>query len=245
MKTFLNLKQYLILFAAIFSLTSCLKSDDPAFQIVATGYINQTVTETGEGENITEINKFSPVIIVYGNDYIASCSATGSSSGIMSSAKLDDYGANWQITSLQASSELPKETYSISATNADSDPATFSLSFNTTTQSMEGKLKGSIDYDSQAKKLTFEFNKVKNATGYLLLLKSSRGGTFYQSTILQTYTESQISAGALSLEESSFASKLDAGTYRITTAAIIGTISSNNISVSVLQEGVTEDYIKL
>lgn len=241
MKTFLNLKQCLILFAAVFSLTSCLKSDDPDFQIAATGYINQTVTEEGEGEDATTTNRFSPVIIVYGNGYIKSCTASGSSSGIMIPTKLDDYGANWQITSSssQSSSELPKETYSISATNTDGDPATFSLSFSSITKSMKGKLKGDIVYDSQTKKLTFNFDKVENATEYLLIARTSGSASLYQSAVIESYT----AEGEKSLEEATFAKKLAAGnTYTLTIVAITGTSSNGNFRV--VQEGKSTSYSK-
>ena len=39
MKTILNLKQYVILLVAAFAMTSCLDSDDPAFQVAGTGYV--------------------------------------------------------------------------------------------------------------------------------------------------------------------------------------------------------------
>lgn len=51
MKTILNLKQYVILLVAAFATTSCLDSDDPAFQVAGMGYVIQTVNEkTGNGE---------------------------------------------------------------------------------------------------------------------------------------------------------------------------------------------------
>ena len=45
MKTILNLKQYVILLVAAFATTSCLDSDDPAFQVAGMGYVIQTVNE--------------------------------------------------------------------------------------------------------------------------------------------------------------------------------------------------------
>lgn len=51
MKTILNLKQYVILLVAAFAMTSCLDSDDPAFQVAGTGYVIQTISEqTASGE---------------------------------------------------------------------------------------------------------------------------------------------------------------------------------------------------
>ena len=64
MKTILNLKQYVILLVAAFATTSCLDSDDPAFQVAGMGYVIQTVNEkTGNGEEEATItSRFTPII---------------------------------------------------------------------------------------------------------------------------------------------------------------------------------------
>lgn len=238
MKTILNLKQCLILFAAVFSLTSCLKSDDPDFQIFPGGYVIQEVTEIpgGEGEDATYSDRFAPYVIAqaYNYEQIASCSASGGGSTMLMS-KADQYGYVW-ITSIPTySSAFPKDTYTIQATNAEGEIATNSVSFNLITKQMKGKLKGGINYDSNTKKLSVEFNKVENATEYIVTASTSSDANLLNTYFIATYTESQIS-GSLSLEESSFAKNLEAGeTYYLSTAAIIGSSSTGNISV--IQKG--------
>lgn len=231
MKT-LNLKQYLVLFAAIFSLTSCLKSEDPAFQIVATGYINQTVTEGNEGEANT--NQFMPVITVqsYGSyEPIVSCSASG---GILMSKISETNGLLWVSTYTTPSLELPKDTYNISAMNADNEPASTSVSFSSITKEMKDKLNGNIKYDGKI--LSFTFSEVGNADQYIVIARESKDYSLYQSTIVETYTNA---SGDKALEESTFAKNLVSGkTYYFTTIALIGSISTG---FSVIQEGPTTD----
>lgn len=243
MKTILNLKQCLILFAAVFSLTSCLKSDDPDFQIYPGGYLEQSVTEI-DGETPTITSKYTPIILVQSvnNDVIQSCTVSGPST-VMMDAVNGYNGLVWLSTMPVPTSELPKSAYSIKASNTKGEEVTTSISFSSITTVMENELISPINYSG--KKLTFSFNKVKNATAYILLSSPSRNASFFQSSVLQVYTESQISAGELSLEEASFASKLQAGTHYITTAAIIGSVSNNNINgLSVLQRGETTTYTK-
>ena len=45
MKTILNLKQYVILLVAAFAMTSCLDSDDPAFQVQGPGFLSKTISD--------------------------------------------------------------------------------------------------------------------------------------------------------------------------------------------------------
>ena len=60
MKTILNLKQYVILLVAAFAMTSCLDSDDPAFQVAGTGYVIQTISEqTASGEEEATITIYT------------------------------------------------------------------------------------------------------------------------------------------------------------------------------------------
>ena len=242
MKTFLNLKQYLILFAAIFSLTSCLKSDDPAFQIAATGYINQVVSEnsTGEGENVTITSEFTPILYVYGNEQISNCTVTMPGS-LMSTKKLDDYGMVWLSEGVVPSDKLPTDAIAISAANAEGDGASFSMSF-TSAKEMKTKLISPIACNPETKELTFEFNKVENATEYLVVVRESRSATLYQSVVVESYTESEISKGKLSLAEATYAKNLAAGTYIFTTIAITGT--SSNAYFGVIQEGSSVSYTK-
>ena len=238
MKTFLNLKQYLILFAAIFSLTSCLKSDDPAFQIYADGYVEQEVTErpgSGDGEPSTYSNQFTPVLRVQSYDYepIVTCTVSG---GTIMMSKVNEYGGIvWLSTFATPSAELPKNTYSITAINADNESAPASVSFSSITKEMKGKLNGSIDYDRENKKLSFSFNKVENATEYLVIARESRDYSLYQAIVVQNFTDP--SEQVLSLEEATFAKNLVAGkTYYFTTIALIGSISTG---FSIMQEGPT------
>ena len=226
MKTFLNLKQCLILFAAVFSLTSCLKSDDPDFQIVAGGYVNQKVTEIsgGEGEDVKIESEFTPVVLVQGNEQIANCTASGSKSMLL--GKTNDYGTAWKTISATPFEELPISTYTITGVNAEGKSASTYASFSPT-QGMKNKLKGDIDYNNGV--LIFTFSKVENATAYLVIAKSSSNATYFESFEIKGYTETEAKIGEeLKLEESSIASKITVpGTYRITLAAVIS--SSNGM----------------
>lgn len=150
-------------------------------------------------------------------------------------------GLIWLSTMSISTSELPKSAYAIKASNTKGEEVSTSISFSSITTVMENELISPINYSD--KKLTFSFNKVKNATAYILLLSTSRDASFFQSSVLQTYTET--STEELTLNEASFASNLPAGTYYITTAAIIGSISNNNVNgLSILQRGETTTYTK-
>lgn len=243
MKTFLNLKQYLILFAATLSLTSCLKSDDPDFQIIAAGYINQVVNEhtVGEGEEaeVTKISLFTPILCIHGNDYISSCSVTASST-LMSTRKLDDYGAVW-LSEGRPSEKLPTDAITVSATNAEGETASFSFSFTSSIKEMQDKLVAPIRYNSATKKIEFGFNKVGNATEYLVIIRESKNASLYQSAVIESYTETQIS-DKLELSEDKIPSDLKAGTYELTTVAITGSSSTGYFGI--VQEGESISYVK-
>ena len=234
MKTFLNLKQYLILFAAIFSLTSCLKSDDPDFQIYGGACVKQEVTKIPgvDGEETTYSSKFTPLIFVRGYNYeqITNCTVSGGTTMIM--GKVDDYGYIWRTSIISSSTDFPTGTYVVTATSVEGEQAQTSASFSSSSQTMKNKLEGSINYSNN--KLTFEFNKVENATAYLVVAKSSLDATFFEFATIQEYTEAQISTGALTLEKSSIDSKIaQAGNYYLITVAIISSNSGN----LVYQEG--------
>ncbi len=242
MKTILNLKQCLILFAAVFSLTSCLKSDDPAFQIFADGYVKQDVTEhqtpggDGEEPTVTYTNEFEPVIRVqpYNYDPITSCTVSGGGSLITMRAVSEYGGILWISTSATSSSTLPTSSFSVSAANGKNETASTTVSFSSLSKEMKGKLNGEIEYDSQNKQLTFSFNKVENATEYIIIARESKNNSLYQSIIVQNFTESD-AGKKLSIAEATFAKNLVAGkSYYFTIVALIGTINSG---FSVMQEG--------
>lgn len=235
MKTFLNLKQYLILFAAIFSLTSCLKSDDPDFQIGGGACVKQEVTKIPgvDGAEATYSSRFTPLIFVQGYNYeqITSCTVSGGTTMLM--GKVDDYGYVWQTTMLSSSPDFPNGTYVITATNVEGEQTQTSASFSSSSQTMKNKLEGSITYASG--KLTFEFNKVENATAYRVMAKRSLSdATYFEFIPIQDYTEAQISTGELSLEKSSIDSKItQTGNYDLITVAVVSSNSGN----LVYQEG--------
>lgn len=233
MKTFLNLKQYLILFAAIFSLTSCLKSDDPDFVVYAYGCVKQDVTEipgaTPE-DQATYRSKFTPYLFAQSNEALNSCSVSGATVILMKN--IDNYGYNWKTSMSSPSSEFPNGNYVVTGTNAGGKQAQMAVSFSSSSKTMGNKLEGNIVYTDG--KLTFEFNKVENATAYLVVAKSSSDATYFEFTPIQEYTEAQISTGALTLEKSSIDSKItQAGKYDLTTIAIVSSNSGN----LVYQEG--------
>jgi hypothetical protein len=78
MKTILNLKQYVILLVAAFAMTSCLDSDDPAFQVAGTGYVIQTISEqTASGEEEATItSRFTPIILAGANEPMTKCKSS-------------------------------------------------------------------------------------------------------------------------------------------------------------------------
>lgn len=230
MKTILNLKQCLILFAAVFSLTSCLKSDDPDFQIYGGACVKQELTKISgvDGEEATYSSKFKPLIFIRGYNYeqITNCTVSGGTGTTMLMGKVDDYGYIWQTSVISSSTDFPNGTYVVTATDVEGEQAQTSASFSSSSQTMKNKLEGSIAYESN--KLTFEFNKVENATAYIVVAKSSSDATFFEFTTIQEYTEAQISNGALSLEKSSIDSKItQAGKYELTTIAIVSSNSGN------------------
>jgi hypothetical protein len=214
-----------------------LKSDDPAFQIVASGYIEQTVTEIGEGDDATITSEFEPMILVQSNYQITKCSVSG---GVMTMQGIEGTnGLAWQTISALPSSTIPSETYAITAANADNEAASYTVSFSSITKEMKNKLKcTTMDYNPQTKQLTFEFNKVENATEYLLIARVSESASLYQSAIIESYT----AVGEKVLEEAYFAKNLASGTYTLTIVAITGTSSNGNFGV--IQEGKSTRYTK-
>lgn len=146
--------------------------------------------------------------------------------------KVDDYGYIWRTSIISSSTDFPTGTYVVTATSVEGEQAQTSASFSSSSQTMKNKLEGSINYSNN--KLTFEFNKVENATAYLVVAKSSLDATFFEFATIQEYTEAQISTGALTLEKSSIDSKIaQAGNYYLITVAIISSNSGN----LVYQEG--------
>ena len=108
MKTILNLKQYVILLVAAFAMTSCLDSDDPAFQVAGTGYVIQTISEqTASGEEEATItSRFTPIILAGANEPMTKCSvkAPGGESILMT--QLDGYSGITWVSNTSYGSEM-------------------------------------------------------------------------------------------------------------------------------------------
>ena len=248
MKTFLNLKQCLILFAAVFSLTSCLKSDDPDFQIVAGGYLQQVVNETsnpgqeGEEPTITVSYEFTPYCLVQSSEAMTDCKATGSS-GIMSMQQITPYA--YQTRSSTSTPDYSKISYSIIASNASGESASTTVSYQSLDKVMESKFESTISFEG-GKGLTVEFNKVKNATAYMVLAKKTTSETLYDgATIVAEFTESDLTnTRELTINEATVAKNLEAGSYILETAAVINVSSYGILGIVVYQKGKSTPYTK-
>ena len=232
MKTILNLKQYVILLVAAFAMTSCLDSDDPAFQVAGTGYVIQTISEqTASGEEEATItSRFTPIILAGANEPMTKCSvkAPGGESILMT--QLDGYSGITWVSNTSYGSEmdkLPSGTFTITAYNQEEEPAQGVAVINNTTE-MKAKLKGDVEFKDS--KITATFNKVEGATDYLVMIKKSRSSIFYTSITVANYSATELEKAdwTVTIDESTYSSKvssLEAGSYFLTIAAAVSSSS--------------------
>ena len=134
MKTYPKLKLLCAAFLALFSFSSCLDTDDPAFGISGISYyVYQETTRTGgpvgdEGDAAyTYRYYFQPIIQIATNDIASNVTCNGPTGPISLSA-VDGY-ANllWEtrFSSALMSGTVPAGTYTIQATNADAETASY------------------------------------------------------------------------------------------------------------------------
>ena len=159
-------------------MTSCLDSDDPAFQVAGTGYVIQTISEqTASGEEEATItSRFTPIILAGANEPMTKCSvkAPGGESILMT--QLDGYGGITWVSNTSYGSEMdklpvPSGTFTICAYYQEVERALGVAVINNTTE-MKAKLKGDVEFKDS--KITATFNKVEGATDYLVMIKKSR-----------------------------------------------------------------------
>lgn len=251
MKTFLNLKQYLILFAAIFSLTSCLKSDDPDFQVAGAGYVVQV--------NSNSTSSFFPMVQIYANDYMTGgCSVTNGNVNIdlvdMGNTNKQYLKTNVSMQSMLANSDLTKVTgqYTITAQNGSGEQATSWLSLSASKPM--GILKGDIAIDDDGT-ITAYFNIVDEADYYYIFLQKedydfNKYGSKY-------WSEAELKKGELVIEGEykdcykvttsinslvGTSTELATGKYILVTAA--ASTNSNYGDFVILQQGAKKDYTK-
>ena len=231
MKTLLNLKQCLILLGAIFTMTSCLKSDDPDFQVIGEGYIQQIVVSEGDDEN-PMVSRFIPIIRAVGyNGTISACSVTSPDNDRISMTQMTGNQYIWVTNTMlySPSSKLSSGTFTISATTLEGESSTFPVSINNTTE-MKTKLEGSIDLED--KNIRATFNKVEGATNYLVVLKQQRSG--YADGVLATlasYTTAEMETvnWNVTINEGTYSSRISGltkGTYYLSIAAAITSSSA-------------------
>lgn len=246
MKTILNLKQYMLLLVAAFAMTSCLDSDDPDFQILGSGYIQQTIISDGSTENTedtedpTIISKFTPIIAAsayYGT--INSCDVTSPSGSKIAMTQLTSNPYLWVTNTAYSSgsSTLPRGTFQISATDPEGATSSLPISINNTTE-METKLVGDIKFENNT--ITATFNEVKNATNYQVILKPKKSSVYFESLTIASYSASELKNAdwKVSINESTYSTKTQAiaeGTYVL---AIAATINYSN-SILLYQESNT------
>lgn len=239
MKTIFNFKLLLAL-PFIFTATSCLKSDDPEFNTIGSGYIIQEV-EDREGEIISQFFPIINIVSLSANHLITSCSCTGPVLiGSISMTKVHDY--NWvsRNTESIASTTPPIGTYSYIARNSEGEEqaGSFTLSVSKT---MGGKLEGSIEYNADSKMITAMFNKVENANAYLICIES----TSLENIIYYNFNpipEATLEANDWKVSQSLPTSYFEAGTYRIYTAALI---MNNSSIMEILQKGASTPPISI
>lgn len=229
MKAILNLKQYVVLLIAAFAMTSCLDSEDDPFQfILGSGYVQQVIVSGGEeGEPV--VSEFTPIIIVAANEAIVSCSGTlpsGSKFSMTQSTSMPYYWIT-NTSLMMPSSTIPSGTFTISGSNQEGETATAPISVNNTTE-MKTKLVGDIQFENNTIKA--EFNKVENATNYIILLKPKKSNSYFESSPIANYSASQLEASnwKVSVDQNTYSSKISgfaAGTYYLTIAASINSSS--------------------
>lgn len=248
MKTFLNLKQYLILFAAVFTMSSCLDSDDPDFQVAGVGYVVQVNSGT--------TSSFFPMVQIYANEGMTGgCEVTNGNIKV----DLEDMGntnkmylqTNVGIQSMLANSDLTKVTgqYTIKALNGSGESATGWLSLSAS-KSM-GILKGGVEIDGQT--INAYFNLVDDADYYYVFLEKEEYQP-YSVSEKNSWSVTELKKATIVTEEGEYkdcyklsvslsniigSNELTAGRYRIVTAAAIG---SSYKQFSILQESLSYKY---
>ena len=253
MKTILNLKQYMLLLAAAFAMTSCLDSDDPDFQILGSGYIQQTIVSNGSTENTedtedpTIISEFTPIIAAsayYGT--INSCYVTSPSGSKITMTQLTSNPYLWVTNTVYSSgsSTLPSGTFQISATDPEGATSSLPISINNTTE-MKTKLVGDIKFENNT--ITATFNEVKNATNYQVILKPKKSSVYFESLTIASYSASELknTNWKVSINESTYSTKTQAiaeGTYVLVIAATIN--YSNSILLYQESDTAYADFTK-
>ena len=137
MKTQSRLTKLFVAIAALFTFSSCLDTDDPAFGISGISYyVYQQTVRTGgtagpNGETgYTDRHYFLPIIQVATND-IASSLTCQSTSGVVTMEPVEGYSnILWatRFSSTLMTGTFPAGTYTIQATNADAEVATYQFS---------------------------------------------------------------------------------------------------------------------
>lgn len=230
----MKLKQMMAICVALFTFSSCLNSEDPAFQIASTAFVYQTTTRTQTGSEEFEDNmRYVPYFQVYSNYQMSQCMCTSSNgSAIFMSPMSNSQNLIYESSTSNYSTQYPAGTYTFTATNSEGEQTT------TATSIKESDPLGYINVTElkyENGKITAKWDKVTNATAYAVAIGKA-------GEILPRYTkefESYPESG-VNFDFSNETTKLEAGTYKLYVIAYL--ISNNQLMImspSQTQETIT------
>ena len=236
MKTISTFTKTLSVAVAAAFFTSCLGDNEQAFTVNLSGYILQEVEEQDEVLSYSYY-PFLQVVSIYGHT-LTSCSAQGPGGMPISLTKYSNYEYISNLNATFPSSVLPVGSYTASATNDVGETLQVSASFVGSTI-MPNTLKGSVVYNPENYQVNATFNKMENATDYVLILESvSQAGPF---SILKNWSEATLEDREWVAPDASIESMiplLGSGTYRLSVATMI----ANTTSTILLQKGASTTF---
>lgn len=169
MKTQLKLKQLAMAMLAVLSLSSCLDSDDPSFQIAPTvALVYQETSRSGEEGDYMYMERFKPYFQIAANYEMLNCQGTGDGGIIMMSPMEGSYNLMYESTN-SLSLTYPAGIYTFTAKHSEEETA-----------SCRATLAGDTIGYINVKKLEYanneivaQFDEAKNADVYLVAIGKS------------------------------------------------------------------------
>ncbi|MDR1273454.1 MAG: hypothetical protein LBK12_02795 [Odoribacteraceae bacterium] len=210
----MKMKQILIIALATFTLGSCLKSSSPAFQAVANIIFFQEIAVVDEVTSVSYV----PLVQVWGNEAITTCSFTHSSLENFNLSRITD--TYWRSTNpaSKRTDAIPSGSFTVAATNANNVTVSSVITITTEQEGMSEKLNGELSYTPTTRDLSAKFHAVAGATGYGICLMQ---GEYFLADEIEVYTAAQLEAAnwtitiTLPAEIDNYANEYDLATYAV------------------------------
>ena len=224
MKTMMKLKQLMAICVALFTFSSCLESEDPAFQIVpASAFVYQVTENLGSDEQPEYSARYMPYFQIYSNYQMSQCLCTSSNGNVvLMSPVSNSQNLMYASSSINYSTEYPAGTYTFSATNAEGEQASYTVTISNVEKTLGYINVTELKYENG--KITAKWDKVDNATAYAVAIGKSGDILPLYAKEFETYPESGVE-----FEFSNETEKLESGTYKLYVVAYL--ISNNQLQI--------------